>query len=107
MIIRCPNCGKKVVIGGLGRKPLNIPVTNVCDALQIHRSVMAAADELNCSRAFIYKTLKTHGLKLKDVVRGSVNPGSQKAISMPLTTFANKRPVMITLDRVRCDSRNK
>lgn len=72
MIIKCPNCGKKVVIGGLGRNPLNIPVINVCDALQTHRSVETAAQELDCSRGYIYKVLKANGLKPRDVFNSQV-----------------------------------
>lgn len=68
MIIRCPHCGKPVVVHGLGRKPLNIPLKNVCEALQVHRSVVVAANELNCSQGYIFNKLKANGLKLKDVI---------------------------------------
>ncbi len=67
MIVQCSYCGKPVVVNGLGRKPFNIPVNNVCDALEKHRNVAAAAKELNCSPGYIYKILKTNRLKLKDV----------------------------------------
>lgn len=67
MKIRCPNCGQKVLVSGLGRKPLNIPLKNVYESLQKHHSVMAAANELNCSQAYIFKVLKANGLKLKDI----------------------------------------
>ncbi len=43
MIVQCPNCGKSVVVNVLGRRPLNIAVTKVCDALRLHRDVLAAA----------------------------------------------------------------
>ena len=69
MIIQCPKCGQKVVVNGLGRKVLNIPVKNVYDALLAHGSVAAAANELGCSRAYIYKVVKANGLKLKDVFK--------------------------------------
>lgn len=68
MLVRCPHCGKKVTVNGLGRKRLNIPLKNVCEALQAHRSVVAAAKELGCSQGYIFKVLKDNGLKLKDVV---------------------------------------
>lgn len=68
MLIQCPHCGEKVAINGLGRKPLNIPLKNVCDSLQVHRSVEGAAKELNCSPGYIFNLLKANGLKLKDVV---------------------------------------
>jgi hypothetical protein len=56
------------VVNGLGRKPLNIPLKNICEALQTHRSVVLAAQELNCSEGYIFNALKVNGLKLKDVV---------------------------------------
>ena len=69
MIIRCPNCGERVVVNGLGRKKLNIPLKNVCEMLQVHRSVDAAAQKLNCSQGYIYNTLKSNGLRLKDFIK--------------------------------------
>jgi len=70
MIIACPNCGEKVVVKGLGRKPLSIPLKNVYDALQAHGSVAGAANELGCSPGYIYKVLKDNGVSLKDVFNG-------------------------------------
>jgi hypothetical protein len=70
MIIQCPKCGEKVAVKGLGRKPLNIPLKNVYEALQAHASVAAAANELGCSQGYIFKVLKANGLKLKDVFKG-------------------------------------
>ena len=70
MIIPCPHCGKSVVVNGLGRKPLNIPLKNVCEALRAHSSVVAATRELGCSPAYIFGVLKDNSLKLKDVVKG-------------------------------------
>ena len=68
MIVQCPHCGKPVVVNGLGRKPLNIPLKNVCESLQAHRNVVVAANELNCSQGYIFKVLKDNGLKLKDII---------------------------------------
>jgi len=68
MIIQCPNCGEKIVVNGLGRKPLNIPLKNVYEALRAHGSVAAAANELHCSQGYIFKVLKANGLRLKDMV---------------------------------------
>ena len=68
MIVQCPNCGKEVTVSGLGRKPLSITLKNICEALQVHRSIDAVAQELGCSEAYIYNALKANGLKLKDVV---------------------------------------
>ena len=67
MIVECPHCGKPVVVNGIGRKPLNIPVIKVCGTLQAHSTVAAAALELGCSRGFIYKTLNSAGLTVKGV----------------------------------------
>ena len=69
MIIPCPHCGEKVVVKGLGRRRLNIPLKNVCESLSAHHSVKVAAQELNCSEAYIFGVLKTNGLRLKDVIK--------------------------------------
>jgi DNA-directed RNA polymerase subunit RPC12/RpoP len=69
MKVQCPNCGETVVVKGIGRKRLNIPLKNVCEALQARRSVADAAQELGCSPAYIFGILKTNGLKLKDVLK--------------------------------------
>ena len=68
MKVQCPNCGQNITLNGLGRKPLNITVNNVYDALEKRRNVKAAADELDCSRAYIYRVLKENGRSLKDFV---------------------------------------
>ena len=73
MIINCPHCGKEVAVNGLGRKPLNIPLKNVLESLQIHRSVTAAARDLGCSPSYIFGVLKKNGLKLNDVMKGDSN----------------------------------
>jgi len=33
MIVQCPKSGNSIVIKGIGRKPLNIPLKNVCESL--------------------------------------------------------------------------
>lgn len=68
MIVRCPHCGKTVVVNGLGRKPLNIPLKNVCESLQARRNVAAVAREFNCSQGYIFNALKANGLRPKDVI---------------------------------------
>ena len=70
MIVRCPHCGKDVVVNGLGRKPLNIPLKNVLESLRAHRSVTAAAQGLGCSPSYVFGVLKAKGLKLKDIIKG-------------------------------------
>ena len=70
MRVLCPNCGKTVVVGGLGRKRLDISLKNICEALRSHRNVKAAARQLNCSQGYIFNSLKAHGLRLQDVIDG-------------------------------------
>ena len=73
MKVQCPNCGETIVVNGpFGRKPFNMPATEVCDALQLHRDVLAATNSLGCSRAYIYKVLKGAGLTVTDVIKGEV-----------------------------------
>jgi hypothetical protein len=67
MIIPCPNCGKSVVVKGLGRRRLDIPVNNVYDTLLTSGNVTAAARSLGCSRGYIYNVLKANGLRPKDI----------------------------------------
>jgi hypothetical protein len=67
MKVRCPFCGKSVLVKGLGRKPLRISVRNVSDALQTFQSVEAAANHLGCSKAYVFNKLKANGLTLKDI----------------------------------------
>ena len=66
MKIQCPHCGKSVAVNGLGRKRLNIPLKNVCESLQAHKNMAAAANVLNCSQGYIFNVLKTNGLNLND-----------------------------------------
>lgn len=70
MIVKCPNCGGTVVVNGFGRRPLGIVVTKVCDALRLHGNVSSTANELGCSRAYIYKVLKADGLTPAEVIKG-------------------------------------
>jgi len=80
MIIQCPHCGERVVVNGLGRKRLNIPLKNICEALQSERNVASAARELHCSQGYIFNTLKAQGLKPRDIIeekvtkRGKIQP---------------------------------
>jgi len=70
--VACSHCGKPVLVKGLGRKRLNIPLKNVCESLQAHRSVVAAAQELGCSQGYIFNILKTNELSSKDVIEGKL-----------------------------------
>jgi len=76
MKIVCPKCGEDIEVSGLGRKPLNIPLKNVCESLQAYHSVKAVAQELNCSEAYIFSVLKANRLKLKDVINKDSAPTS-------------------------------
>jgi len=72
MIIQCPLCGENVVVNGLGRKRLNIPLKNICEALQSECCVVAAARKLHCSQGYIFNALKAQGLKPRDIIEGEV-----------------------------------
>ena len=76
MLVQCPHCGGIVAVNGLGRKRLNILLKNVCESLQVHKNVAAAASELNCSQGYIFGVLKANGLKLKDVIEGKYERSS-------------------------------
>lgn len=70
MIIQCPKCGEKVVLNRFGRKPLNIPLKNICECLRTYRNAAGAAQELGCSEGYIFQVLKANGLSLQDVFKG-------------------------------------
>jgi AraC-like DNA-binding protein len=72
METKCPYCHRTIVVRTGGRKPLGLPVTDICDALRLHHGVLAAANELGCSRAYIYKVLKAAGLTPADINEGRV-----------------------------------
>ena len=73
MKVSCPFCGNEVIVRGLGRKGLNMPVTIVCDQLRQHKgedkAPDKAAEDLHCSPAYLYKVLKAEGLKMKDIIK--------------------------------------
>ena len=69
MIVHCPKCGEKVVVKGLGRKPLNIPLRNICECLRKYRSMARVAQELGCSQGYIFKVLKANDLRLRDIFK--------------------------------------
>lgn len=72
MIVQCPHCGERIVVNGLGRKRLNIPLKNICEALQSERNIASAARKLNCSQGYIFNALKARGLKPRDIIEGKV-----------------------------------
>ncbi|OGO29970.1 MAG: hypothetical protein A2Z29_04700 [Chloroflexi bacterium RBG_16_56_11] len=50
----------------LGRKPLNLPVNIICDALHNSLTVAEAARNLNVSRGYIYKYIPKPETYLKE-----------------------------------------
>jgi hypothetical protein len=66
MEIRCQRCGHLVLVGGIGRRRLNISVKNVTDTLRAWRSVSRAAEILNCSRGLVYLRLREGGFSVDD-----------------------------------------
>lgn len=69
--VTCPKCGEKIKFKGTGgRKPKNIPVIFICDKLKATCSVAQAAEELGCSRGYIYKVLKAAGLGVREIMIG-------------------------------------
>ena len=67
----CTKCGEKIEVKGPGgRKPKNIPVISVYDKLKATRSIKQAAEELGCSRGYIYKVLKAEGLAMREIMTG-------------------------------------
>ena len=68
--IICPHCGNKVLVKNrLGRKPLNIGVKNICDALEACGDIGLAAEQLGVSRGYIYSELAKHGMKPREVIK--------------------------------------
>lgn len=68
-VVVCPKCGAEVPVGYVsGRQPLGVAVNIICDTLRATRSVKDAAEELGCSRGYIYKVLKAGGLTAKEVI---------------------------------------
>ena len=63
------------VTSRLGRKPLNISVKNICDTLQSSCNIALAAEKLGCSRAYIYKVLKSEGLSPRQVIEAKQKEG--------------------------------
>ena len=70
MKIQCPNCGKSITVRGLGRPTLAMPFKIVCDTVLRYSSVSLASKHLGCSRALIYKILKTNGMTPADLIKG-------------------------------------
>jgi len=56
---------------GIGRKKLEIPVKNVCDALGRSSTVQHAADILGCSKGYIYSRLSPKEIK---ALLGNIRP---------------------------------
>jgi hypothetical protein len=75
--INCPVCGAEIPIThSSGRKPLNLSVNLICDTLKRTHSIKDAAEELGCSRAYIYKVLKTQKTTLDEILNGKTENGT-------------------------------
>lgn len=61
MIVKCPHCGKPIVIEGLGRKKGNYDVQNVLDAFEAHGTIRAAARALDMPSGTVWHVLKDNG----------------------------------------------
>lgn len=79
MIIQCPYCGERVIVNGLGRKRLNIPLKNICETLYSERSVASAAEKLHCSQGYIFNALKLQGLKPRDIIECNMKANKLKS----------------------------
>ncbi|MFC2013807.1 hypothetical protein ACFLU8_02875 [Chloroflexota bacterium] len=67
--VNCPKCGEKISVKGTGgRKPKDLPVIFICDTLRACSSVAQAAEELGCSRGYIYKVLRKTGMMVNEVM---------------------------------------
>jgi hypothetical protein len=77
-VIVCPHCGKVAATIGIGRAATNIGVTDICDALRLHRNIPAAAESLGCSRGLIYKILKANGMTPAEVIKGHATKDNRK-----------------------------
>jgi len=70
----CPNCGTKIPVAksAVGRKRLNIPFKNVCEALQLYQDTGQAARELRCSVGYIYGACKEQGTYYRVILISSL-----------------------------------
>lgn len=69
MKIICPKCRQEVMVNAGGRPRLNIPLKNICEALRDKKSIVLAAEELDCSQGYIFNALKAAGIKAKDLIK--------------------------------------
>lgn len=70
MKVRCPHCGKMVVMNTGGRKTLNMSVILLCDRIRGHPTAEAAAKSLGISKGSLFKQLKETNLTLKQAREG-------------------------------------
>ena len=79
-VIRCPYCNNEIEYTlPVGRKPLDISLTIICEMLQTYCSgscryeaVCRTADYFGCSPAYIYKRLKDAGTTVEEALMGRV-----------------------------------
>lgn len=68
--IICQHCGKVAATIGIGKVATSLTVTDICDSLTTTHSVSTTAQNLGCSRALIYKLLKSAGMTAREVLAG-------------------------------------
>ena len=69
MKVVCQNCGKEVIVGGLGRPRKKLDGNKVLASLRASGSVAATAKEYGVSRGSIRNTMKAIGLTTKDIIK--------------------------------------
>jgi len=67
----------------IGRKLLGLSVTTIYDALRASGGVGPAAEDIVCSRAYIYAELAKFGTTPKDVIEGRWKPSDELRKSQP------------------------
>jgi transposase-like protein len=65
MKVTCPNCHKSFVVGGLGRRRLNLPGNKVLASLLANGSITLTAKEYGVSRGTIRNVIKASAANYK------------------------------------------
>ena len=75
----------------IGRKLLDVSVISLYDALRDSATVGAAAEELGCSRSYIYAELAKFGTTPRDVIEGRWKPPARPRKSQPAKLKSSKK----------------
>lgn len=85
MKVHCPHCGTEIAVKGIsGRKSPGYSVEFITDVLQghfcslrrlhsgkvKHKAVLQTAEELHCSKGFVYAAIKQAGKTVDEVLEG-------------------------------------